>query len=155
LVMVGARRSQDEDWDTREVSCAGGEAWRILHISDLHLARDANPNAFRRAVRERNPLLPQSHSFELLDGLLLAIKEIEQTGKIDLVVLTGDVSTDGTRRSLDLANGYLFESVVRSRRGRGPLHVDTLGLGLERDRVLLVPGNHDRYRWIPVQFRRA
>lgn len=93
----------------------------ILHLSDPQFGIK---HAFGASYED--------DEFATLQGRLL--DDLEHLKKehgvdVDLVVVTGDVAEWGKRKEYVAAEGFLIA-----------LHE---GLGLERHRVLMVPGNHD------------
>ncbi len=100
-----------------------GSPIRLLHLSDLHFranhAWDADP------VRR---------------SLARFIGEEVRAGLVpDLVVITGDLAFAGTAAEYGLARDWLDRVLW-------PLLHDAAGTVLPRDRLLLVPGNHDADR---------
>lgn len=67
---------------------------RILHLSDLHLC--PSPDAIIYGV---NPY----------DNLMRAIRMIQNLAGIDLCVITGDISNDGSKESYELADKALSD----------------------------------------------
>ena len=65
---------------------------RILHLSDLHLC--SSPDAIIYGV---NPY----------ENLMRAIRKIQNISGIDLCVITGDISNDGSQASYELADNAL------------------------------------------------
>ncbi len=89
---------------------------RILHLSDLHTKAAKEPERWRR----RRVL---GSAWEAnLDALL-------DDGRIDLVCFTGDAAHSGKREEFVEAGEFLLGLLER-------LHLD-------RDRLFVVPGNHD------------
>ncbi len=96
------------------VSGDGGRLVRLLHLSDIHFKAETAWNA-RPILRE----------------LTYSIgKEVAAGRKPDLVVITGDIAWSGKQAEYKMAREWLDKL--------WPM----LG-GLEKDRLLLVPGNHD------------
>jgi formylglycine-generating enzyme required for sulfatase activity/predicted MPP superfamily phosphohydrolase len=84
---------------------------RILHLSDLH---------FRASDQwQADPVL------EALRRDAVATWK----GRVDLLIVTGDIAFSGKKAEYELANAWL-EALISE-------------LGLERARVVLAPGNHD------------
>lgn len=92
---------------------------RILHISDLHEDGSKGLEAWRR----REVLGPE------WDRNLDAF---QAEGPIDLVCFTGDLAWSGSAEQYALLTGFLDALLSR--------------LSLTRDRLFLVPGNHDVHR---------
>lgn|GEM_PF-3339960 len=94
---------------------------RVLHISDLH----------ERASREREPYFREPVLGERWDDNL---REISESGPIDLLLFTGDVAFSGSEDEYERATGFVHGTR------------EVLGLGLER--VFVIPGNHDVARLV-------
>ncbi len=92
----------------------------ILHLSDIHFRIDR--------AWDSDPVLR---------ALVEFIKdEVKTVGKPDLVAITGDLACSGRAEEYELAFSWLRNELwpVLAPKGEG---------GLEWDRLLLVPGNHD------------
>jgi predicted MPP superfamily phosphohydrolase len=89
---------------------------RILHISDLHERGERESEPWRR-----RRVLGQSWENNL--------SELLQDGPIDLVCFTGDVADWGRSGEYELATGF-FEDLLKR-------------LALGRERLFVIPGNHD------------
>lgn len=119
---------------------------RILHISDLHFVKELTQEG-----RAFSRLRAQSHSFYKIEHLAAHIREMENVqGPFDLVLATGDLSTNGLCGSLATVLEYLDKDTLY--RG-SPARLMTKGLRAGEGRRLLLPGNHDRFTrdWIPIQ----
>jgi formylglycine-generating enzyme required for sulfatase activity/predicted phosphodiesterase len=86
---------------------------RLLHISDLHFRAKDSWDA----DPVRNALIEDAFALR------------SERGAVDLIVVTGDVAFAGVKAEYDLADRWLGALVLR--------------LGVPRERVVLVPGNHD------------
>jgi CheY-like chemotaxis protein/Icc-related predicted phosphoesterase len=99
-------------------------AWRaltqrapnILHLSDIHFGSD---HAFQGRLK-------------INDLISLALGTIVLKGPIDLVVISGDLTSRGTEEEFSQAEEFL-SSLAST-------------LNLSHDRFVIVPGNHDIYR---------
>lgn len=91
------------------------QSFTILHISDLH----------ERGRRESEPARRER---VLGDAWLHNLDEIRAEG-IDLVCMTGDVAQSGKLDEYDRAGEFLARTLAELRLGR--------------DRLFLIPGNHD------------
>jgi 3',5'-cyclic AMP phosphodiesterase CpdA len=119
--------------------------FRLLHITDLHIAIPPEDNNYgRRTVwlgRERvYPSCANQYT-------LAAIAEFlsEHRNEADLILMSGDVADDGLQRNLDAAYRYIatpatdgwfvrpFTPTLDSERASGPP-------------FFIIPGNHDRFR---------
>ena len=88
-------------------------AFRILHISDLHISCDKN---FDRSV--------------VIDPLITRIGEDIELGlKPEIIVVTGDIAYSGQKAEYQLAK-ILFDDLLKK-------------LELSNDSLFIVPGNHD------------
>ena len=122
---------------------------RILHASDLHIAETPSlispfdkisPGTFVEAVTRRT--FASSFDPSVL-GRFTSFVHNNLGGRIDAVLLTGDIATTGLRHDLEVA--YRFVT--------GPPHpvVQAVNTRMEptlaglRVPVWLLPGNHDRY----------
>lgn len=88
----------------------------ILHISDLHERGPRESEAWRRRR-------------VLGDGWLSNLDELQKDGPIDLVCFTGDLANTGQAAEYADAHRWLDAALER--------------LHLPRERLFLVPGNHD------------
>ena len=88
----------------------------ILHLSDLHERASREQELWRRRR-------------VLGDGFLANLDELLTDGAIDLVCLTGDLADWGLPAEYDAAGSFLAAVMER--------------LKLPRERLFLVPGNHD------------
>jgi tetratricopeptide (TPR) repeat protein len=93
-----------------------GHRLRILHISDLHIRGDWEKEAWRR-------------SRVLGDAWKRNLDEVAQDGPVDLVAFTGDLAFSGRRVEYEGVGQFLDEVLSR--------------LKCPRERLFLVPGNHD------------
>ncbi len=89
---------------------------RLLHLSDLHERGSREKETWRR-----RRVLGQAW----LDNL----KDIQDRGPIDLVCFTGDAADWGLAGEFSRAGDLLGETLS--------------ALGLSRDRLFVIPGNHD------------
>ncbi|MEO1268950.1 MAG: metallophosphoesterase, partial [Myxococcota bacterium] len=92
-----------------------GKLLTILHISDLHIWLRWLDDA--RIVM--NAFLQDVTEYPARNGL-----------NIDLVCFTGDIAQAGTRAEFELARKHLFDPLLSR-------------LGLDREHLFWVPGNHD------------
>jgi predicted phosphodiesterase len=86
---------------------------RILHLSDLHMGAHA-----------------ASEQTMLVNAMLVDVAELHCDKKFDLVVFTGDLAGTGEPDEFRQATELLLDPLCER-------------LELARDRVVLVPGNHD------------
>lgn len=93
-----------------------GHRLRILHISDLHISGDWEREAWRRRR-------------VLGDAWKRNLDDVLQDGPVDLVAFTGDLAFSGRRVEYEGVGQFLDEVLSR--------------LKCPRERLFLVPGNHD------------
>ncbi|SEP41542.1 3',5'-cyclic AMP phosphodiesterase CpdA [Rhodospirillales bacterium URHD0017] len=120
------------------------ELIRLLHISDLHMVEDLTDPR-----RGGSPTLGQKkHSFEATKRLSTAVGSLQP--EFDVLVATGDLTTDGKRGSFETVLQYVQGGSIS---GENKMRISLFGLGAGRDRRLLLPGNHDRFegKLIPGQ----
>jgi hypothetical protein len=96
----------------------GTPAWRVAHLSDIHLVGD--PYGFRLECGRDGP-----RGNGRVDAALAALEAEDARARLDWVLVTGDV-TDAGRNAEYIA----FEDTL----ARHPAL---------RDRMLVIPGNHD------------
>jgi calcineurin-like phosphoesterase family protein len=95
----------------------GAHRLRVLHVSDLHLRSEAaEPDAWRRRR-------------VLGDAWEKNLDAIVQRGAIDLLCFTGDLVQSGKAEEYAALTGFVDAMLKR--------------LGLDRERLFVVPGNHD------------
>ena len=97
-------------------------SFRILHISDLHL----------RGPREHEPWRRR----RVIESFWQNLDELQSEGKIDLVCFTGDLADWGRPEEYEEAGLLLTELLSR--------------LQLSKDRLFLIPGNHDVARTVEL-----
>lgn len=138
----------------------------IVHVSDLHMAADANrlPSPFqekshRKKIRQLcdmairrgqridglqdNILSCASHSVRAARHFASFLDlKVRPALSPNLFIVSGDVSTTGTIEDLREARNYLSTST--SSGWTSPLRKPVLGI--PRGSLLVIPGNHDRYR---------
>ncbi len=86
---------------------------KILHISDLHASTE--DQADRRM---------------LIEAMFDDVERLCETKPVDLVVLSGDLADRGVAEEYEVARDLLIEPLITR-------------LGIARDRLITVPGNHD------------
>lgn len=105
---------------------------RILHISDLHARSLAGPNPEKEPARRYRVLA---------DAWERNLAEVLQDGPVDLVCFTGDAADWGLPEEYEAASRF-FEELLRR-------------LGVSRDRLFIIPGNHDIQRKVREDVWRA
>ncbi len=105
---------------------------KIFHLSDLHIDIE---------------LLPKQNFFEGLRGHNIEVWgafrkhfKLRQENTIGnyICAITGDLSKKGDIKSFNLAKQFLFEN-------NNSEITDEIGLKLPKEKVILIPGNHDSY----------
>ena len=115
----------------------------VLHISDTHFSPSLLETG-RRLKKLKILPGPKTHAFGKVDALSIKVRQLaREKGKVDLFLITGDVTTDGGPKSMTTALRFLEEDkgVYLGR----PPSLKTLGLGAKPLNRIVVPGNHDRY----------
>ncbi len=112
------------------------ERIRLLHISDLHLIDELR----EEGKRVKKPFGAPSHSFSTARAVSTAVDSLRP--RYDLLVATGDLTTDGSRESFETVLQYVQRGSIS---GENPMRIAAYGLGAARSQRILVPGNHDRY----------
>lgn len=117
----------------------------FAQISDAHIGQQLMENTFYRRWDPRSGYNP--HDARLLEPLEVALDDacalagLPDDGPLP-IVFGGDLTAGGTDG--DYATGFalLFERWQR----RGGPFPRFMGLGWDRDQVVMVPGNHDHWR---------
>ena len=109
---------------------------RLLHISDLHLVEDIT----EQGTSLRRPMLAATHCFNTARVLGNRIDALNPN--FNVMVATGDLTTDGLRGSFETVLQYV-QSGPSS--GENKMRISYFGLNAEKARRLLIPGNHDRF----------
>jgi len=131
--------------------------FRLLHASDLHIALKQNRvglvDAWKAGLlfrRDRPEVaLTSSHSPDLLDGLIEFV--FQQDDPFDAVLLSGDLATTGKKEDLKEASSWINgdqNGYVSPHSGRPEIASNPTLKGAAR-KIVLLPGNHDRYQNIP------
>ncbi len=99
---------------------------RIAHLSDLHLLEDGWR---RRSTSERWRLhyLSVGRPLDAEERRKRALASLRSAARADLVVITGDLTEDGTDAQFEVLAELLQEA------------------GVDPQRTFIVPGNHDAY----------
>jgi DNA repair exonuclease SbcCD nuclease subunit len=119
----------------------------MLHISDLHFVKQLD----EPGRRGKHTLLAKSHSYDKLIAFNETLQEIQnRAGKYDIVLATGDLTTDGSKEAFNTALEFFESDEIRR---SNPSRLIAYGLNAGSNRRLLLPGNHDRYggRRFPLQ----
>jgi hypothetical protein len=132
--------------------------FNFLHVSDLHIGAYPGRIGFfdlwqtaglKKTARAAFTLSPDqskvakvsSYDAAILDGL--AELAWEYRDEIDGVIITGDIATIGRKKDLQAASGFVYDLPGTLIPHRTVVGRPTLG---GHSRVLLIPGNHDRFR---------
>lgn len=117
---------------------------RMLHISDLHLVEDITEPG-RKLTSPFGAATHQFNSARFLAGTVHGLQP-----KYDLLLVTGDLTTDGARGSFETVRDYIQSGSLS---GENPKRIATFGLSAGPERRLLIPGNHDRFagKFVPGQ----
>jgi 3',5'-cyclic AMP phosphodiesterase CpdA len=123
---------------------------RILHASDLHIANQENitspadrftPGTIKDAAVNR--MLASSYDSGILLHLARFAYQQAQKGMLDAILLTGDISTTGSREDLQKSVDFIHEPAEHGlgwQNAMGQARLADVGVP-----VWLLPGNHDRY----------
>ncbi len=109
---------------------------RILHISDLHLVED-----LQHPQRAGSPTLGQKKHNEKVAEMLGRVTSLLEP-RFDLLVATGDLTTDGHSGSFETLLQFIQAGPMA---GENKLRIANYGLNASRDNRILIPGNHDRF----------
>lgn len=131
-------------------------AARLFHLSDLHLAlRPRQVDPLTLASPSHGPL-PSGWSLAWQSSyhpgaLLSAIDHVHNATPADAVVVTGDIATSGTIEDLVIGAAVLQQPPVKGFYANHPGAPRLVPAGsvlptLQRQPVLWIPGNHDRYQ---------
>jgi len=122
-----------------------GPLLTMLHVSDLHFVAELTEEGRRLWGKQ----FVRSHSFAKIYALAQTLYDLQRTGtQIDITMVTGDISTDGSKESLQTALNFIGEADIH-RQGR----LISKGLAAPAGKRVVIPGNHDRYSTglIPIQ----
>jgi 3',5'-cyclic AMP phosphodiesterase CpdA len=122
---------------------------RVVQISDLHFVEDL----YERGGKFRSKSFgAKSHSVDRAGVLSSTFNA--SPNRFDLLVATGDLTTDGSAGALQAVRDYFDKKRIDFDRNGGLQPYPLAGLSLSRDQRIMVPGNHDRYAGskIPRQY---
>lgn len=129
----------------------------LVQVSDLHIG-EIDPGSGNATLNKN--FVRMASTFKVLDGLLghhagglealdrfIAAEKAAVGSGLFRLVVTGDLSRCGAQAELALASDYIFGEVDIS----PPLR-NMVGLRLQSDEVLCIPGNHDHWggSWQPI-----
>lgn len=124
---------------------------KILHLSDFHFVADLTTSGRARRLNPLSFLQAKPHSYAKAVALAQALDRIQlNRGKFDIVLATGDLTTDGSEASFDTMLNFVQNDWFVDEDGRRSA---TRGLGATEQRRILLPGNHDRFTrsWAGIQ----
>ena len=134
------------------------EEFRVTHLSDLHLGRDANVSGFHHHAPtryhiakifgqywKRKNLVSLTGTYDsLATGALLEElgndELLPSDSKTDAILISGDICSVGYLQELQFARNFLLHG-VNLKRVQFPV-----------EKMVIMPGNHDRYRGWPTPF---
>lgn len=124
---------------------------RIIHLSDFHFSSEPDKlnkldhwrghgsiNELER--RAHAGFFQTSHHSDLPARISEFISDTHESNSIDLVVVTGDLAATGLTKDLQFARAY-FVSGNAYGVPRYP------NLNFPKNRIFLMPGNHDRFQY--------
>lgn len=125
--------------------------FKFLHLSDLHFAKNSNRPPFSISQRQ---YLEERIDYALEEGFFagghsraksreLALFVRTEFRDVDAIIVTGDIATTGEYFDLQAALEF-FEGDAED---ENPVDVS---LRTFKDKIILLPGNHDRYKQCPV-----
>lgn len=109
---------------------------RMLHISDLHMVEEITEPG-RRLLR---PFGAITHKSEAADSLSRKLRDLKP--RYDLVLATGDLTTNGAQAAFKTVKKYIQDEKLY---GKNPMRIAMFGLSSGARGRLVIPGNHDRY----------
>jgi 3',5'-cyclic AMP phosphodiesterase CpdA len=111
----------------------------LLYVSDLHFFQRLSFKGGRNWALKNIGV--KGHSVAKVRVFARTIfTQRASEGNEDILIATGDVSTDGTNRSLEIAKEFIEKGSVYEH-GR----LVSGGLAADRGQRIIVAGNHDRY----------
>src|SRR6266404_4482282 len=110
---------------TRFITFNMSAEFLIAHASDPHFSSGSD---------QRNPT--HKHSIAILQELTKEL--LQRKAAMDLLIVSGDLSNYGDAESLIKVHSWIFREMPI---GNG----EYLGLGLPKEKVGLIPGNHDAW----------
>jgi predicted phosphodiesterase len=126
----------------------------VAQISDLHFIEQLTELGRTQWAKAFGT---KSHDYNKLETLSQKFSEFRVQGRSpEFLVITGDVTTDGSAGAMNTAKLFVQEDFVKGAGIRKQIKLDQKlikGLNVPHKRRIVVPGNHDRYAGglIPVQ----
>ena len=123
-------------------------SFRIIHISDLHIASKANiVSRFFGSngdpdVKAYKDFLQTSHDKDATESLAGFLTLQCRNESVDLVLVSGDVAAAGLHQHLEMAQSFLIDPDELGREERS----DMPYCGVPKDHLMFMPGNHDRFQ---------
>lgn len=133
------------------------DIFRIVHITDLHISNYPNEENLlvnenestgaraewflRQVFARKSPFRPSS--FDTDAAIKLRQQILDSADLFDAVVVTGDLSTTGLNGDLNLARNFIMDGKVPITWNSELQQYDAIA---EQFPVILMPGNHDRYK---------
>lgn len=111
----------------------------LLQVSDLHLYKKITFEGGRHWGLRAFGVKGHRHTKLFAFGKTILQDRLANNVE-DIIIATGDISTDGTVVGLKLAKSFFDRSMIHEN-GR----LACYGLGRPNQRRLIIPGNHDRY----------
>lgn len=125
-------------------------AFRLLHISDLHIAGEANrytlfdpdkPGAsfIKCLTKLQSPLKIPSHDSRAARALAIQLKK--ERDRYDAILISGDIATTGSDEDLSAAYSLLHGKVYHKSQ-----LIEQIPAICDTAKLIWMPGNHDRYK---------
>jgi len=94
----------------------------VLHLSDLHFGIEP--------FSDENEELTEKKK-RILNSLIEKLKDLDQEWHPDIIAISGDIGFSGEEENYEMAWNWIYRLLI--------------DLNLNIDRLILCPGNHDRY----------
>jgi 3',5'-cyclic AMP phosphodiesterase CpdA len=115
----------------------------LLQISDLHFVEDITAEGRAWYARLRDAVKAKPHSFSTVESFAVKVKLLEEArGAFDVILASGDLTTDGSEGACSTVIKFVEQKEYRKGNPTRPI---VEGLGADKGRRILLPGNHDRY----------
>lgn len=111
----------------------------LLYVSDLHFFQQLSFKGGRNWALKNFAVKSHSVAKARVFARKIYTHRVS-AGNEDILIATGDISTDGTSRSLEIAREFIEKSSIYEH-GR----LVSGGLAAHRGQRIIVAGNHDRY----------
>lgn len=123
--------------------------FRLLHLSDLHVAGEANRYSLvdpynpkvsflESLARVQSPLKIPSHDARAARAL--ATQLAQDKGKYDAILISGDLATTGSEEDIKAAHNYLHGKLWHNKE-----LIEDIPSICDVSRLIWMPGNHDKY----------